>query len=247
MTSLKHRFCLPWYQILYLMAVWFSEDFNRFFIELAANNHKDWFDINRERYRKSVKEPFENFVAALIDSLVATTPEIDQDPKKCIFRINRDIRFSKDKAPYKLNRAAHISKYGRKESGLPGLYLQLGPEHVYFAGGSYQPDKAQLRAVRYALAENYAQFARAEESTDFTEVYGEVQGEENKRLPNRELTKAAEKYPIIYKKQFWYHTTLPSETVAADDLLERAVNAYRAAMPVADFLEKAILKNRESG
>lgn len=225
------------------MPAYFTEDFNRFFRELAPNNHKEWFDENRDRYRSSVKEPFEKFIADLVAALSEVDPEINQDPKKCIFRINRDIRFSKDKSPYKLNRAAHISKYGKKESGLPGLYLQLGPEHVYFAGGAYQPDKAQLRAVRYALAEDYAGYAKAVSSPDFTKVYGEVQGEENKRLPERALTEAAEKYPVIFKKQFWYHTALPPETVTADDLLERAIHAYRAAAPVADYLERAMLES----
>ncbi len=227
------------------MPAYFTEDFNRFFRELAPENHKDWFDANRDRYHAHVKEPFEKFIADLVAALSEIDPEINQDPKKCIFRINRDIRFSKDKSPYKLNRAAHISKYGKKESGLPGLYIQLGPEHVYFAGGAYQPDKEQLRAVRYALAEDYVGWAKAVSSPDFKKVYGELKGEENKRLPDRMLTQAALKHPVIFKKQFWYHTSLPPETVTAENLLERAVEAYRAAAPVAEFLEQAMLESRE--
>src|SRR5690606_4197407 len=94
---------------------YFTSDFIEFFKELAANNNKEWFDENRERYQKNVKIPFEKFVAALMAELKKDDPELTGDPKKAIFRINRDIRFAKDKTPYKLNRSAAISKYGKKD------------------------------------------------------------------------------------------------------------------------------------
>ena len=88
------------------MAIHFTPDFLNFFMELAPNNNKDWFDNNRDRYKKSVKEPFENFVEKLIKEMKKSEEIMDGRPSDFIFRINKDIRFSKDKSPYKLPRKA---------------------------------------------------------------------------------------------------------------------------------------------
>lgn len=222
------------------MAAYFTPDFNAFFIELAANNRKDWFDENRDRYQREVKLPFEKFVGDLIAALRESEPEIDPDPKKTVFRINRDIRFAKDKSPYKLFRAANISKYGRKEAARPGLYLQFGPEHLYFAGGAYQPDKYQLQAIREAIVKHPEGFYSAITTKAFAETFGKIQGEENKRIPDKELMAAAADHPILLKKQYYYHTTLPSAMITDPDLLAKTLEIYITALPVAGFLERAL-------
>ena len=94
---------------------YFIPDFIEFFKELAANNNKDWFDINRKRYTDVIKEPFKKFVLDLIVEVGKVNPKIkDIEPKDCIFRINRDIRFSKDKTPYKMNVSALIAPGGKR-------------------------------------------------------------------------------------------------------------------------------------
>lgn len=222
------------------MASYFAPDFNAFFIELAANNHKDWFDENRERYKREVKLPFEKFVGDLISAMRDSEPEIDPDPKKTIFRINRDIRFAKDKSPYKLNRAANISKHGRKEAAHPGLYISFGPEHLYFAGGAYQPDRQQLQRIREAIAADPDTFKAALSDDAFADTFGEIRGEENKRIPDKELMAKASEHPVLLKKQFFYHTTLPADMITDADLLEKTLNIYKAAQPMAGFLERAL-------
>ena len=94
---------------------YFDTDYLEFFKELAGNNHKEWFDIHRKRYEQSVKIPMQVFVKDLILALKRIDKEIQIEPKDAIFRINRDIRFSKDKSPYKLQSSAIISKYGKKD------------------------------------------------------------------------------------------------------------------------------------
>lgn len=222
------------------MASYFSSDFNTFFIELAANNHKDWFDDNRDRYHREIKEPFEKFMGDLINALRVSEPEIDPDPKKTIFRINRDIRFAKDKSPYKLFRAANVSRFGRKEAAHPGLYLQFGPEHLYFAGGAYQPDKHQVKAIRESIVKHPEAFYSAVNSSAFAHTFGEIRGEENKRISEKELMSAAADHPILLKKQFYYQTTLPAEMITSPDLLGKTLELYIAAQPVAGFLERAL-------
>lgn len=220
---------------------YFTEDFNEFFKELAANNHKDWFDSNRTRYKNEIKEPFENFIADLIGELSKYDPSLKGlDPKKTIFRINRDIRFSKDKSPYKLNRSAAISKGGKKDRAGAGLYIQLGPENVALAGGAYEMDKDQLISLRTYIAAKPKAFRKAIESKDFIKHYGELRGEENKRLPNKELNQAAEKEPMIFKKQMYYWAEMSPDLVSSDRLMPTIIEYFQAAKPVREFLREAL-------
>lgn len=219
---------------------YFTSDFNEFFKELAANNNKDWFDENRDRYHKNIKEPFEKFVSDLMAELRKDDPDLTGDPKKTIFRINRDIRFSKDKSIYKLNRSASISKYGRKDGARPGLYIQLGPEMVRVAGGVYDPGKEQLMAVRNAIMNNHSKFEKAIKDPNFLETFGKIEGDENKRLPTKELMKAAETEPLLFKKQFFYSAEFSPDIVTDDLLVDFIAEKHRDAKPVRDFFEEAI-------
>lgn len=117
--------------------VYFTPDYLEFFKELAANNHKEWFDVNRKRYQSVVRDPFKNFISELISVLSKSDPDLSIEAKDAIFRINRDIRFSKDKTPYKLNNSALITPGGRKNKNHPGIYLEFGPEKMAFYGGIY--------------------------------------------------------------------------------------------------------------
>lgn len=219
---------------------YFSTDFNEFFKELAANNNKDWFDSNRSRYKNVIKEPFEHFIAELISELGSIEPDLkDVDPKSTIFRINRDIRFSKDKSPYKLNRSAAISRDGKKDRAGAGLYIQIGPEMVAIAGGAYELDKDRLMALRNSIAQNTSAFKKAINSAEFVEHYGSIRGAENKRLPTKELTEAAKKEPMLFKKQMYYWAELPPELVESDKLMETVVDYFKAAKPVRQFMRKA--------
>ncbi len=109
----------------------FDPDFIQFFKDLAPNNNKDWFDENRKRYETIVREPFKSFVDHMISELHKVNPKFtDLTNKDCIFRINRDIRFSKDKTPYKMNVSALVAVGGKKNYMGEGVYFELGPEHV---------------------------------------------------------------------------------------------------------------------
>lgn len=218
---------------------YFDSDFLEFFKELAANNHKEWFDVNRKRYEKSVKKPFEKFVAALLEESRQLDPSISAPAKDCIFRINRDIRFSKDKSPYKLDRSAIISEKGRKDHSSPGFYIALGPEHISVGGGAYFLQKEQLAAVRNTIASNPKKINALLNEPNFVNFFDELKGEENKRLP-KELTEAAEKQPLIYKKQLYYMTTLDPALVETDDLMPIVLKHFSAGAPISAFLKNAI-------
>ncbi len=216
-----------------------SPDFLEFFKELAPNNNKDWFDENRKRYHENIKKPFEDFVTAVINEMRKTDKSLNITYKDCIFRINRDIRFSKDKSPYKLNRSAFISNLGKKEKAIPGLYFELSPEHARVYTGVYQPDKDQVQAVREEIAENLSKFENIISEKKFKKLFGEIRGDKNVRLP-KDLRAAAEKQPLIYNKQFYTFATFEPEEILKEGFEKKIVETYKIAEPFADFLKKPI-------
>ena len=220
-----------------------SPDFLDFFKELAPNNNKDWFDENRARYHQSIKKPFENFVTAVINEMRKTDKTLDITYKDCIFRINRDIRFSKDKSPYKLGRSAAIGAGGKKDKTTPSLYFELSPEHARVYTGVYQPEKDQLLAVREEIADNLEEFDSIVNEKKFKKIFGEVRGDKNARIP-KELKEAGEKQPLIYNKQLYVFATFEPEEMLKEGFEKKIVDTYKIAQPFADFLAKPILNLR---
>jgi uncharacterized protein (TIGR02453 family) len=214
---------------------YFSPDFLQFFKDLAANNNKDWFDVNRKRYESVVKKPMEAFVA---DALKELYKSVEVKPGECIFRINRDIRFSKDKTPYKLHTSAVISNTGKKVEEVGGIYVELGPEKLAFAGGAYQPDKDGLMDIRDAIVAKPKEWQKVSNNPDFKKYWGEIQGERNKVLAAEYKSIAAE-VPSIANKQFYYWTELDSKLIISDQLMSTVMEHYHAATPVRQFLERA--------
>lgn len=163
----------------------------------------------------------------------------DLEAKDCIFRINRDIRFSKDKTPYKLNRSAVLVEGGKKNHTTPGLYFEMGPEDVRVYGGVYQLDKDQLLEVREAIAENLDEFKKAYSDATFLDVFGEIHGDKNKVLP-KHLKEAAEKEPLIFNKNWYYFAKFTPETVLREDLDDFLLAQYQAAQKLNSFFAKHI-------
>jgi uncharacterized protein (TIGR02453 family) len=217
----------------------FTSDFNQFFKDLAKNNNKEWFDANRKRYEKSVKKPFADFVASAITKVGKVDKGVRIEAKDAIFRINRDIRFSKDKTPYKLSTSAIISSAGRKDHSVPGLYFELGPENVRIFGGAYMPDKEQLSRIRAAIVKDPKGFRKVIGSKPFIALFGEVQGEKNKVLPT-EFKAAAIKDPYVANKQFYVMAELPAGTVTDVKLLDRLMEHHKALRPFNTWLAAAM-------
>lgn len=218
---------------------YFEPDFISFFTDLAANNHKEWFDANKKRYDQTVKTPFTVFVGDLILALRPEVPDLAVEPKDCIFRINRDIRFSADKTPYKTQMSALVSPGGRKAmSSLTGLYIELNPNQVGIYGGLYMPDKEQLLDVRQHIRYNLDAFKKAYIEPKFVKAYGSILGEKNKRL-DADLTEAGQEEPLVYNKQFYYQATLPVETILQENLIPTVLRYYADAASVRNFLIEA--------
>lgn len=218
----------------------FTPDFLQFFIDLAPNNNKDWFDLNRKRYEQSVKEPFKKFVDHLIAEVAKSDPIFkDIEAKDCIFRINRDIRFSNDKTPYKLYVSAVVAPDGKKSKAVNGVYFEFGPEHMRVYGGVYEIDKDDLLTVREGIAEDIEKFKRAYNDEKFKSVFGTILGEKNKLLP-KELKEAAEKEPLIFNKQWYFYAQFDPETVLQEDLDKIILDCFEAGKPVESYFNELI-------
>jgi uncharacterized protein (TIGR02453 family) len=215
----------------------FTEAYYEFFIELTTNNQKSWFDENRARYERDVKSLFSDFVTSVLGKMSALDSRFEGlDAKQCIFRINKDVRFSKDKAPYKLHCAAAMQIGGRKEMGAGGLYIQMGPEHCGVYSGVYMPEKEELMRIRGLIAGDLEGFDRVIKEKSFVKYYGEVRGEKNKRIDSNWMDAAA-KQPLIYNKQFYVEHEIDAEDTLRSDFDDYLVEAWKASRGFNDFLQ----------
>ena len=220
--------------------VYFEEDFLNFFKELAANNNKDWFDENRKRYETIVREPFKVFVADVIAEIHKIDSSISIEPKDAIFRINRDIRFSKDKTPYKLHVGAVVSQFGKKDKTNPGIYFELGPEHLGIFSGAWDPDKIQLEKIRRHIGANLGKFDKLIKSPSYLKYFPDgIKGDKNKRLP-KDILEIAQNQGLVFNKQFYYQAFLNPSEITKDSLLKIILKHYNSAKPLNDFFKEAM-------
>jgi len=149
----------------------FTAETLRFFKQLAAHNNKEWFEAHRDDYENNVREPMRDLVEELDVRFARFAPEIGGDPKRSMFRINRDIRFSKDKSPYKTNAGCwfHHRSASRKvgseaAEGSAGFYFHLQPGKSFIGAGVWMPPRPQLNKLRGAIAEKPEAFVRMVQS-----------------------------------------------------------------------------------
>lgn len=218
----------------------FPDDYLHFFKELAPNNNKDWFDANRKRYEQSVKKPFTAFVEHLLTYFQKHDPRLkDIDAGACIFRINRDIRFSKDKTPYKLFCSAVIAPNGKKSSSVHGIYFEFGPEALRVYGGIYEADKDEILSVREGIAAHPKEFDKAKNAAEFRHIFGEILGDKNKILP-ADLKAAAENEPLIFNKQWYFMAEYDADLILSPDLDQLLERCYLAGVPLEQFFNQFI-------
>ena len=220
----------------------FTEEFNDFFKGLAPNNHKDWFHANKKMYERAVKKPFDKFLVDLIAAIKRDYhPTLELAPKDAKFRINRDIRFSKDKTPYKMFVSAVIAPQGRKTQEAVGLYLQLGVGELSFGGGSYSPSKESLLATRNLIAKKPNEFDQLLQDKLFTTFFPTgILGEKNKRLP-KAFKEAVIRQPLLANKQFYFMAEYDDETlITSPNFLDFVLQHYQAGRKMNRFLQTAV-------
>ncbi len=220
------------------MAFFTPELFN-FLNDLTENNNRDWFHANKKRYETHLKKPFEQLIGAAIDRVQSIDNRVLITPKEAIFRIYRDTRFSNDKTPYKTQLSAVVSKGGRKDMSSPGIYIEVRADHFRLYSGVYMPSTKQLQAIREAIVSQVDEFKALVADKKFKKHFGEIRGEQNKRIP-KEFREAAETLPVLMNKQFYYFADLAPETALDPKLVEIIARHYEVAQPLGHFFERAL-------
>lgn len=212
----------------------------QFLTDLAANNNREWFAVNKARHDEARLNVLD-FVADVIKGLSKTDTAIPAglDPKDCVMRIYRDIRFSLDKTPYKTNFGAGISPYGKNFNG-PGYYLHISPEECFVAAGCWMPEKEHLKLIRQEIDYNGSDFKKALESI--------ISGKVNGRIDTEYKLKTAPKgysvdHPDIeYLKLKSFTVTIPIKPtdLLKPDAFEKVVKGFASLYPLVKFLRNAI-------
>ncbi len=209
-----------------------------FLKNLSVNNNKDWFNDNRDVY-KIAKLDFEKFV----QNLILETYDIDKsigaiNAKDCIFRIFRDVRFSKDKTPYKINFGAHIGNGGRK-SIYAGYYLHLEPDNSFVGGGLYMPQSDILKKVRTLIIENPQEFKSILDDSKFNKTFGKIYGETLKTAP-RGFDKNDDNIELIRYKSYAFVKSISDKELLDKNFDKKILDIFRTLKPMNDFLNSAI-------
>ena len=211
-----------------------------FLSELKENNNKEWFDLNRDRYQECRKKVL--FLTELIIHEAGKfDPEIGiQDPKDCLFRIFRDVRFSNDKTPYKTNMGSFIAKGGRK-SVSAGYYVHIQPGASFVGGGSYCPPADALKAFRTEIFDHPEEFKEMIYKDSFKRVYPEMYDDKLKTAP-KGFPKDFPELDLLKYKSFAFTSTLSDSEMKSDVLIEKILGSMKELYPVNRFLNTALDK-----
>ena len=210
----------------------------QFFRGLARNNRREWFLPRKPLFEEKVKEPMRQLVDALNLALHDFAPEYETDPDKAIFRIYRDVRFSKDKKPYKEHIAATFHRRGTTSYGQAGYYVAISHKEVAVGGGVYAPEPPQLLAIRERIAERHDEFRRILAAKPVRKLHGGLEGAQLTRVPRGFAADhpAADllrhKYYILYKE-------LPASLATSPKLYKEIVQRFRVMIPFMRFLTES--------
>jgi len=213
----------------------------KFLSQLKKNNNKPWFDAHRPQY-EAARIDFSNFIQLVIDALQKSDTTITGiTAKDSQFRINRDVRFSKDKRPYKENFGAFIARGGKK-SIYAGYYFHLAPGNSFMGGGLWQPEPANLKKVRQEIDYNWEEFQSIVKNRTFKKIFGDLyKGEDMslKRMPKG----YEEDHPAInYLKlqSLIAEATIPDEDLTKATLHKKTLAAFQALQPLLNFINRCL-------
>lgn len=219
----------------------FPADMEKFLSELSRHNNRTWFEANRQRYEDSVRGPALEFIAAMAGPLAKLSPHFVAIPKKIggsLMRIHRDLRFSKDKKPYKTNLGIHFRHVAGKDVHAPGFYFHVDPREVFLGAGVWHPDSETLSNIREAIDDEPAAWKRAKGNKTFRAQF-ELGGESLKRPPRGYEADHPLLEDLKRKDHIalctWDHEDLLQPTIVQD-----VIAAFRTTKTYMAFLCKSI-------
>jgi len=213
-----------------------------FLKELKRNNNKTWFDNHKAEFL-SAKNDFESFVQEIIKVISAFDNDIkDLQAKNCTFRINRDIRFSKDKTPYKTNMGASFNRGGKK-SIFGGYYFHLEPGGKSFVGGGlWMPDPIALKKLRQEIDYCFPEFQKIISNPSFKKQYNNLEMNEGQMLVNvpKGYDKENPAASFLKLKSFVATKNIPDTLLTNSGLLKETAKAFEALMPLVKFMNRSL-------
>ena len=210
-----------------------------FLAQLTENNTREWFQSNRKQYEEAKKE-VESFVNSLIPAIARFDESIRYaEAKDCMFRIFRDVRFAKDKSPYKTNMGAWIATTGRKSSG-PGYYLHLQPGGSFISVGVYMPEPLQLKKIRQEVYYNITEFKEILSDKKLRKYCDGLSEIEKTKLAPRDFPKDFPELDMLKHKHYILTYPLRDEMVESDHLYDLLILAFTAMYPFNVFLKRAL-------
>jgi len=210
-----------------------------FLSSLRENNNRDWFNEHKKEY-KDAKASFDEFVNRLIPGLREFDSSIDMiTAKDCTFRIYRDIRFSKDKSPYKTNMGAYIARGGRK-SQFAGYYLHVEPGQSFLAGGMYMPPSDTLKKIRQEIYENIEEFKEIINKGSFVKTFGNFMSHDKLKNPPKGFDKDWPDIDLLKYKSYAVMHNVDDEMLFSPGFLEYSLTIYRELYPLNRFFNDII-------
>ncbi len=212
----------------------------KFLKDLAKNNDRNWFEKNKERYLDS-KLQFEEFIAALLAELSKFDSKVGSlDPKKLPFRIYRDVRFSKDKSPYKVNMGAGISPNGKLVQE-PGYYIHLQPGNKSFvAGGIYMPDNERLAKIRQEIDYNADKLLKIINNKAFKKLYPELDDFDKLKTMPKGYPKDHPQIELLKHKSLIVSHNYTDKEVLDPKFVKTVAAHAKLIKPLNDFINEAI-------
>lgn len=213
-------------------------DYFKFFKELRENNNREWFNDNKLRFRNSVQEPLASFVEAMAPRLKKISKHIVADPRLnggSVFRIYKDVRFSKDKAPYKTHGAVQFRHALGKDAHAPGFYVHLAPEEVFYGGGVWTPHPPKLLQIRETIRDKTKAWTAASAGPAFKKRFKAVRGDALSRPP-RGFDADHPAIEDIKRKSFFAMTESKPAAAKKPGFVDDVAAAFADARPLMKFL-----------
>jgi uncharacterized protein (TIGR02453 family) len=220
---------------------YFGRELFRFLDELQANNDRDWFNANKDRYESEVRNPALRFISDFGEPLAKISRRLLAEARPVggsLMRIHRDTRFSKDKSPYKTNVGIHFRHDGGRDVHAPGYYLHLAPGEVFLGAGMWHPEPSALAKIRDALVEKPDGWKRSISGKAFRAAFA-LDGESLKRPPQG----YDPEHPLIEdlkRKDFIAVSRYSVRDACGADFLDRVSEGCRAAAPLMAYLTAAV-------
>ena len=211
----------------------------QFLSELKDNNNKIWFDANKSRYTQARQE-----VLSLVEHWIAEMSSIDPSisllkPTQCIFRINRDVRFSKNKDPYKTNMGAFITP-GGKNAGMAGYYLHIEPGQFFYGAGCYMPESVVLAKIRQEIDYNFSSFKKILEDKKFKKYFTDLDREHTLQKPPKGFEANNPAIEYLKLKSFTIFHTIDQSKVMQDNFMDTLMDMSKSSAPFIHFLNTSI-------